>query len=160
MVYFEDVVVGDESPLGSHRFTRDEMVAFASQWDPQPFHVDEAAARSSMFGSLVASGWHTGCVAMRLIVDARKAFEDARRSRGEATPPLGVSPGMRNLRWPVPTRPGDELTYHSEVLDKRETKRPQWGLVHLRTRGVNQNGELAISFESWAFVARRNFRET
>ena len=155
MAYFEDVVVGEKSPLGSHLFTREEIVAFASEWDPQPFHVYEEAARGSMFGSLVASGWHTGATAMRLIVDARKAYEEARRARGEATPPLGVSPGMRNMRWPIPTRPGDELTYFSQVLDKRETKRPEWGLVHLLTTGFNQRGELAISFESWAFVARR-----
>ena len=92
---------------------------------------------------------------MRLIVDSRKRFEAERRARGEPTPPLGVSPGMRNMRWPAPTRPGDEIHYFSEVLDKRETKRPQWGLVHLRTTGVNQRGETAISFESWVFAARR-----
>jgi acyl dehydratase len=107
-----------------------------------------------MFGSLCASGWHTGCVAMRLVVDSRQAFEAERRARGEATPPLGVSPGMRNMRWPIPTLPGDELTYYSQILDKRETKRPQWGLVHLETSGVNQRGEVAIAFESWVFVAR------
>jgi acyl dehydratase len=155
IVYFEDVVVGAQNRLGAHLFTREEIVAFASQWDPQPFHVDEAAARASIFGALCASGWHTGAVAMRLIVDARKAFEAERRAKGEPTPPLGVSPGMRDMRWPIPTLAGDELTYFSEVLDKRETKRPQWGLVHLRTTGVNQRGDLAMSFESWVFVARR-----
>jgi acyl dehydratase len=155
IVYFEDIVIGEKSLLGSHLFTREEIIAFATQWDPQPFHVDEQAGRASIFGSLCASGWNTGAVAMRLIVDARKAFEDERRARGETTPPLGMSPGMRNMRWPVPTRPGDELTYFSELLDKRETKRAEWGLVHLRTTGVNQRNELAISFESWVFVARR-----
>jgi len=155
MVYFDDVIIGEKNRLGSHLFTRDEIVAFATQWDPQPFHVDEEAARRSAFGSLCASGWHTCAVAMRLVVDSRKAFEDERKALGEATPPLGVSPGLRNLRWPVPTRPGDEVTYFSEVLDKRETKRPEWGLVQLLTTGVNQRGELAMSFESWVFVARR-----
>jgi acyl dehydratase len=155
IAWYEDVIPGTKNPLGSHHFTRDEIVAFASQWDPQRFHIDEEAAKASVFGSLCASGWHTGCVAMRLIVDARQAFEAARRARGEATPALGVSPGMRNMRWPVPTLPGDTISYHSEVLDKRETKRPQWGLLHLRTTGVNQRGEIAISFESWVFAARR-----
>jgi len=155
IVYFEDVVVGEKSLLGSHLFSRAEIVAFAQEWDPQPLHVDEEAARGSIFGSLCASGWHTGAVAMRLIVDARKAFEEQQRAKGVTTPPLGVSPGMREMRWPVPTRPGDELTYSSEVLDKRETKRPEWGLVHLLTTGVNQHGELAMSFQSWVFVARR-----
>jgi acyl dehydratase len=155
IVYYEDVLVGEKSRLGSHLFTREEIIAFASQWDPQPFHVDEAAGRASIFGALCASGWHTGAVAMRLIVETRKAFEDARRARGEPTPPLGVSPGMRDMRWPIPTKAGDELTYFSQVLDKRETKRPEWGLAHLRTTGVNQREELAMSFESWVFVARR-----
>jgi acyl dehydratase len=155
IVSFEDVVPGEKSALGSHVFTRDEIVDFARQWDPQRFHVDEEAAKGSIFGSLVASGWHTGCVAMRLIVDSRQRFEQERRARGEPTPRLGVSPGMSNLKWPVPTRPGDEVSYFSEVLDKRETKQPQWGLVHLRTTGINQRGETAISFESWVFVARR-----
>jgi acyl dehydratase len=155
IVFFEDVVPGTKTRLGSHVFSRDEIVAFASQWDPQRFHVDEEAAKASIFGSLCASGWHTGCVAMRLIVDSRKSFEAERRARGETTPALGVSPGMRNMRWPTPTRPGDEVTYYSQVLDKRETKRPDWGLVHIVTTGVNQNGETAISFESWAFAPRR-----
>jgi acyl dehydratase len=155
IVYFEDVVVGEKSRLGAHLFTRDEIVAFASEWDPQSFHVDEEAARASIFGALCASGWHTGAVAMRLIVDSRKSFEDARRAKGEPVPPLGVSPGMRDLRWPTPTKAGDELTYFSEVLAKRATKRPQWGLVQLRTIGVNQRDELAMSFESWVFVARK-----
>jgi acyl dehydratase len=155
IAWFEDVVVGAKNPIGSHHFTRDEIVAFARQWDPQRFHIDEEAAKASTFGSLCASGWHIGCVAMRLIVDARQAFEAERRARGEPTPSLGVSPGMRNIRWPVPTRPGDTISYQSEVLDKRETKRPEWGLLHLRTTGVNQRGEIAISFESWVFAARR-----
>lgn len=156
IVFYEDVVPGTKTRLGSHLFTREEIIAFATEWDPQRFHVDEEAATASLFGSLCASGWHTGCVAMRKIVDSRKAFEDERRARGEQTPALGVSPGMRNMRWPTPTRPGDEITYFSEVLDKRETKRPQWGLVHIVTTGVNQRDELAISFESWAFAQRRN----
>ena len=90
IVSYEDVTPGTKSALGSHLFTRDEMVEFAKQWDPQRFHVDEQAAKASMFGTLVASGWHTGCVAMRLIVDSRQRFEAERRARGEATPRLGV----------------------------------------------------------------------
>ncbi len=113
--YFEDIVVGRKSVLGSHEFTRDAIIAFARAWDPQPFHVDEAAGRVSIFGSLCASGWHTGCVAMRLIVEAREKFRAERRQLGETLPPLGVSPGMMKMRWPNPTRPGDVVTYSSEV---------------------------------------------
>jgi acyl dehydratase len=155
IVYYEEVAPGQKTFLGTHVFTREEIIDFASQWDPQRFHVDQEAAKHSMFGSLCASGWHTGCVAMRLIVDSRWAFEAERKARGIETPALGVSPGMRNMRWPTPTLPGDEISYYSEILDKRPTKRPDWGLVHLRTTGVNQQGEMAISFESWVFAGRR-----
>ncbi len=153
--FFEDIVVGQNSVLGSHEFTREAIIAFARAWDPKPFHLDEAAVRASIFGSLCASGWHTGCVAMRLIVEARDRFRGERSRPGETLPPLGVSPGILKMRWPNPTRPGDVVTYASEVLGKRETKRPQWGLAHLRTFGINQNGLEAISFESHVFVGRR-----
>jgi len=157
--FFEDIVVGQKSVLGSHEFTREAIVEFARQWDPQPFHLDEAAGHASIFGSLCASGWHTGCVAMRLIVEARDRFRAERLANGEALPPLGVSPGMMKMRWPNPTRPGDVVTYASEVLGKRETRQPQWGLAHIRTFGVNQLGLEAISFESHVFVGRRSALE-
>jgi acyl dehydratase len=153
--FWEDFNVGEESLLGSHLFTRDEIVAYASAFDPQRFHLDEEAAKASIFGGLCASGWHTGCVAMRIIIDSRDRIRAEAMARGEAVPQLGVSPGFVNMRWPTPTRPGDTITFSSRVLSKRETKRPQWGLVALRTTGVNQNGLEAISFESQVFVARR-----
>lgn len=158
IAFWEDVAIGDRDILGTHTFSRDEIVEFAREWDPQAFHLDEAAAQTSIFGGLCASGWHTGCVAMRLVVEARDAFRAARERAGEPLPPLGVSPGFSNMRWPVPTRPGDTLTYSAEVLGKRETKRPQWGLVHVRTSAHNQRGEEAISFESMVFVARNRGR--
>ena len=153
--FWEDFHVDETSRLGSHHFTRDEIIAYASAFDPQPFHLDDDAAKASIFGGLCASGWHTGCVAMRVIIDSRDSIRAEAMARGEAVPQLGVSPGFVNMRWPVPTRPGDTLTFSSRVLSKRETKRPQWGLVALRTTGVNQNGQEAISFESQVFVARR-----
>jgi acyl dehydratase len=153
--FHEDFVVGEESVLGSHEFTREEIIAFASLYDPQRFHIDEEAGKASIFGGLCASGWHTGCVAMRLIVESRDKGRAERIARGEAVPPLGVSPGVTNMHWANPTRPGDVVTYRSRILSTRETRRPQWGLVGLRTWGVNQNGAEAISFDSLVFVARR-----
>ena len=155
LAFYEDVVIGEERLLGSHAFSKQAIIAFASEYDPQRFHVDEEAAKDSLFGGLCASGWHVAAAAMRAIVDARAAFLAEATARGEALPPLGVSPGVENLRWPVPTRPGDVVTYYSRVVDKRETKRPQWGLVSLRTWGVNQDGREAISMDNRAFVARR-----
>jgi acyl dehydratase len=153
--FYEEFVVGEETVLGSREFTRDAIVAFASAHDPQKFHLDEDAGKASIFGGLCASGWHTACVAMRLIIDSRDAGRAARIARGEAVPILGVSPGVTNLRWPHPTRPGDIVTYRSRVTSMRETQRPQWGLVGLHTSGVNQNGLEAISMDSLVFVARR-----
>jgi len=153
--FYEDYVVGDENVLGSREFTRDAMLAYARAYDPQPFHVDEAAGEASIFGSLIASGWHTASVGMRAIVDSRDALRKEAQARGETLPKLGVSPGFRDLRWPNPVRPGDVVTYSSRVESKRETKRPAWGLVGVHTRGVNQNGAEVLSMHSLVFVARR-----
>ena len=153
--FYEDIVVGETVALGAYEFTRERIVEFARQWDPQSFHLDDEAAKTSIFGSLCASGWHTGCVAMRLFVESRQAVRARLIAQGGKPPPLGVSPGIIKMRWPIATRPGDVLTYSVEVLGKRETQRPQWGLVHQRTFAINQNGLEAISFEGYVFVGRR-----
>jgi acyl dehydratase len=155
MAFFEDTEIGEERVLGSHVFTREAIVAFARQFDPQRFHIDEEAAKDSLFGGLCASGWHVAAAAMRVIVDYRAEALAERAARGEPMPPLGVSPGIANLRWPVPTRPGDVVTFHSRVIDKRETRRPEWGIVAMRVWGVNQLGQEAITLENRPFVARR-----
>jgi acyl dehydratase len=153
--FFEDVVIGEERALGSHAFTKQAIVDFARRYDPQRFHIDEEAAKHSMLGGLCASGWHTAAAAMRTIIDFRTRTLAELVARGEAPPPLGVSPGVENLRWPIPVRPGDVVTFYSRVTNKRETKRPEWGLVFMRTWGVNQDGREAISMENRAFVGRR-----
>ena len=156
MAFYEEVVIGEERLLGSHAFTREAIVAFAKLYDPQRFHIDEEAAKGSLFGGLCASGWHVAAAAMRCIVDARSRGLADLSARGEALPPLGVSPGVENLRWPIPTRPGDVVTYYSRIVDKRETRRPEWGLVFMRTWGVNQDGREAITMDNRAFVGRRS----
>lgn len=153
--FYEDYAVGEEDVLGSHQFTRDEIIAYARAYDPQPFHIDDAAAAASIYGSLCASGWHTACVCMRLIVDWRDALRRQAEARGEILPALGVSPGVRDLRWPNPVRPGDVVTYSGKVESMRETRRPEWGLVGHHTRGVDQNGREVLSLHSLVFVARR-----
>jgi acyl dehydratase len=155
MGFFEDVVVGEERTLGSHTFTKEAIIAFARRYDPQRFHVDEEAAKHSMFGGLCASGWHTASAAMRAIVDHRQKGLAERTARGEALPPLGVSPGVENLRWTTPVRPGDVVSFSSRVTDKRETKRPEWGLVFIRTIGINQAGQEVLSMDNRAFIGRR-----
>ena len=96
-------------------FTREAIVDFARRFDPQPFHLDEAAAAKSIFGGLCASGWHTVSVSMRLLVDGRaRAAQGAWRRRRE-TPPLGLGRGVRDLRWPTPVRPGDVIAFSLRV---------------------------------------------
>jgi acyl dehydratase len=155
--FFEEMQVDARVELGSFAFTADEIVAFARSFDPQPFHMDEAAARASAFGKLAASGWHTGSVWMAAMVSHRKRQEAAfRATRTGAPPRLGPSPGFTNLRWSKPVFAGDRITYHSRCTDKRESaSRPQWGLFFHRNSGVNQNGEEVFSFEGCAFLERR-----
>lgn len=155
-LFWEDQTVGRIRELGAHPFTREEILSFARRFDPQPFHVDEEAAKASIFGGLVASGLHTGGVFMRKLVAYIMAETAAGRARGETPPKLGVSPGFRDMRWPVPVRPGDVVTYRSEVVGSRETKRPGWGLTTIENRGLNQRGETAVIFVSSAFFARRD----
>jgi acyl dehydratase len=156
MKFWEDIVVGERAEIGSHTFTTDAIKAFARAFDPQPFHLDEAAAARSHFGALCASGWHTASVWMRLMVDYQNREDAARRARGEAVATLGPSPGFRELKWQKPVYVGDTITYATEVIDKRASNsRPQWGLMSIRNSGVNQKSETVISFISAAFVERR-----
>ena len=153
--YYEDLRIGETAALGEHAFTREAIIGFARKFDPQPFHLDEEAGRASIFGSLVASGWHTASVCMRKLIDWREAERARSAARGEALAPLGVSPGFKNLRWPNPVRPGDIVAYSLETESTRETRRPQWGLVGNRFRGVNQDGLEVLTFSSLVLIARR-----
>ena len=157
-VFFEDVRLGAQAEIGSHTFTADDIIRFASAWDPQPFHIDEAAAAESYFGGLIASGWHTASIAMRLWVDHLDAERAAAMpAPGERQPQPGPSPGFREMKWPRPVRAGDTLRYSNRVIDKVELQsRPRWGLVRRRFSGVNQRGDEAISFVGQAFTERRS----
>jgi acyl dehydratase len=142
--------------IGGHTFTADEIKAFARQFDPQPFHIDEAAAARSHFGALCASGWHTAAMWMRLRILHGRRDDAARAARGEPNATLGPSPGFRDLKWLKPVYAGDTIDYASEVVEKRvSNSRPGWGLIHVRNTGTNQKGELVLSFISTAFVERR-----
>jgi len=154
--YLEDVRVGDKTQLGRHTFAAEDIKSFARRFDPQPFHVDEQAAARSHFGALVASGWHTGSVCIRLIVQSRLREEEAMRARGEPAGSTGPSPGFRELKWLKPVYAGDTITYASEIIETRPVRsRPDKGLVFALNTGTNQAGELVISFISCLFVDRR-----
>jgi acyl dehydratase len=154
--YFENIRVGDVFEYGRHTFTADSIKAFAVRFDPQPFHVDEAAAERSHFGGLVASGWHTAVAWMRLMVDFRRREDEAARARGEPVAGIGPALGFRDLKWPKPVYAGDTIEYRSEVIEMRlSDSRPHAGLMTFRSTGINQNGEMVLSLVSTTFVERR-----
>ena len=129
--FLEDFAVGQKFGSGRLRVDTAQIKAFAAEYDPQPFHLDEEAARRSLFQGLAASGWHTATLTMRLLVAS------------ELKPAGGiVGAGFDEFRWPRPVRPGDELHLEAEVLDVRPSKsRPEQGLIKVRTTTLNQNGE-------------------
>jgi acyl dehydratase len=146
-LYLEDFTAGQTFPPASRvRVNKDDIVAFARQFDPQFFHLDEEAARTSIFGGLVASGWHTAALTMRLLTER------------EAKPAGGsVGLGFDGMRWPIPVRPGDELSIETEVLEVRPSKsRPTHGLIKMRTRTRNQKGEVVQELIQNAMVPRRS----
>jgi acyl dehydratase len=144
-IHLEDLAPGQIHRLGRHTVGRDEIVAFARDWDPQPFHVDEAAAAASIYGGLIASGWHTACIFMRLFVDGLLGRAAA----------LG-SPGIDELRWLRPVRPGDTLEGRLEVLEVRPSRsKPDRGIVRLRSVMVNQDQEEVLTFIGNVMFRRR-----
>ena len=154
--YFEDIVVGEVRDLGSHTFERDEMIAFAREFDPQEFHLDEAAGARSLFGGLSASGWHTAAMFIRLTVLQRQRFEAALRAAGCTLANWGPSPGFRNLAWLKPVMKGDTITFRSKVTEARVLKsRPERGLVISLAEGRNQRGDIVFRFTAQVFVERR-----
>jgi acyl dehydratase len=156
MRFFEDIAVGEKFQLGRVTFTAEAIKAFAVRFDPQVFHVDEEAAKRSHYGALIASGWHTASLWMRLLVEHQRREDEAQRARGEAVAVLGPSPGFRDLKWLKPVYVGDTITYATEVIETRASNsRPGWGLMTIRNIGTNQRGEPVISFVSVAFVERR-----
>lgn len=157
--YFEDLVIGAVVDLGSHVFSREEIVDFARRYDPQPFHLDEAAAAQSLFGGLSASGWHTTAIWVRHMVDSRNREAELMRFRGERPARYGPSPGFEQLRWLKPVLAGDMVRFTTEVIEKRDwASRPEVGLVHYQNYGYNRNGDPVFSILSKMLVERRNPR--
>ncbi len=145
MIWWEDFKVGDSVEMGRHSFSAQEIVDFGRRFDPQPFHVDAAAAATGFFGGLIASGWHTCAVGMRLMCDS---YLNHSKSLG--------APGLDSIRWPNPVRPGDTLVYRRTVLAARASStRPGVGLVKHRWEALNQKGELVLSMEGWGMFGRR-----
>ena len=139
MRYFEDIRIGDKSELGRHTFTAEEIKSFAERYDPQPFHLDEAAAARSHFGALCASGWHTVSVCMRLLRRSMACARSAERARAASRSPTGPSPGFRDLKWLKPVYAGDTITYASEIDREARVAEPARQGPHVRAQHRHQS---------------------
>ncbi len=143
--FFEDFKPGQVVDLGSRTVSEEEIIAFARLWDPQPFHVDRDAAAGSVFGGLIASGWHTGAMWMRLYVDSVLGGASGQGS-----------PGIEELRWLAPVRPGDTLHGRLTVLETTPSeRRPDRGTVRIRGEMVNADGVTVLSMVSRGHFQRR-----
>jgi acyl dehydratase len=144
MLYLEDLKVGDQFTSAVHRMDEQEIRRFAAQFDPQPFHLDDNAARQSLFGGLVASGWHTAAVSMRLMVDGGLPIAG------------GIIGTGADLRWRVPVRAGDEIHVACEILEITPSRsKPDRGAVRIRSATLNQRGESVTTAEMQVIVFRR-----
>ena len=155
-LFFEDRQLGELTDLGTHTFGRDEIIAFAREFDPQPFHLDEAAAKASLFGGLCASGWHTAAYATRGNIRSRLAGNEAARAEGIRLAAYGPSPGFRNLTWMKPAYVGDTLEYRGQLAQKIDLQsRPDRGIVATDIQACNQKGEVVFSVVSQILAERR-----
>jgi acyl dehydratase len=146
MLYFEDIEVGTKASFGRYEVTREEVIAFAEKYDPQPFHLSDEAAAKTHFGRLAASGWHTCSMTMAMVVENMKANPSAG---------LGAA-GVDELRWLKPVFPGDVLRCETEVLEKRASeKRPDMGSFLNQTTVFNQNDEPVMRFTARGLMGRR-----
>ena len=143
--YFEDLKAGDRFASATYEVTADGIMAFAREFDPQPFHIDLAVAEKSIFKGLAASGWHTAAITMRLFVQATNFAEGA----------IGL--GVDELRWPNAVRPGDALRVETEIVDLRASRsKPDHGIVRIRNTTTNQRGEIVQTMFAHAMIPRRN----
>jgi acyl dehydratase len=153
--FFEDRVIGEIADLGQHTFAREEIIAFAREFDPQPFHLDEEAAKASLFGALCASGWHTAAHFIRGVIATRQAATAA-AAPGTRQPAYGPSPGFRNLAWYKPVFVGDTIHYRARLTEKIDLKtRTERGLLASLVQGCNQDGEIVFAVTSQILAERR-----
>ena len=142
--YFEDLKAGDRFKSGTYTATQEQIISFAREFDPQPFHLDAAVAGETMFGGLIASGWHTAAITMRLFIQTLNFAEGA----------IGL--GVDELRWPNALRPRDVLQVETEIIDLRVSRsKPTHGVVRLRNVTTNQRGETVQTMFASALVLRR-----
>jgi acyl dehydratase len=142
--YFEDYTPGHVYEFGALTVSEAEIIDFARQFDPQYFHIDPEKAKASRFGGIIASGWHTTSLVMRLFVDHYLSQVASL-----------ASPGVDEIRWPHPVRPGDSLRVRVTVLEARPSRKPDRGVVRAKIEGLNQRDELVLSMIGLSILARR-----
>ena len=153
--WFDDLVAGRTLDLGVYEFGREEALRFAAAFDPQPFHLDDEAARRGPFGALAVSGWHTASACMARLVATRASYGEQARQRGLREAPKGPSPGFKDLKWLRPVLVDDRVSFTATLVDKRPTSRAGWGLAFNRCQGVNQRGEKVYEYTSASFWPMR-----
>ena len=142
--YLEDYTVGTTAEIGSVTVSQDEIIAFATRYDPQPFHTDPEAAKRWPYGGLIASGWHTAAMMMRVVVDH---FIDGETSLG--------SPGLGPIRWKLPVRPGDVLRVRARVVDSRRSEsKPDRGSLTFEVEVLNADDQIVMTVENWIGIVR------
>ena len=142
--YLEDYPVGSTAEIGSVKVSQEEILEFAKRYDPQPFHTDPAAAKALPYGGLIASGWHTAAMMMRVVVDH---FIDGETSLG--------SPGLGPIRWKLPVRPGDVLRVRARITgNRRSASKPDRGTLTFEAEVLNQNDEVVMVVEDWIGIMR------
>ncbi|KWV95955.1 MULTISPECIES: MaoC family dehydratase [unclassified Erythrobacter] len=147
MQFYEDIEIGKRRSFGRYEVTREEVIEFASKYDPQPFHLDDEAAAQTHFGRLSASGWHTCSMTMAMMVE---------NMAKEKSAGLG-SPGVDNLRWKKPVYPGDTLRCETEIFEKRRSaSRPEMGIFKTRIRTFNQHDEIVLEMQSNGLIRTRD----
>ena len=144
-LYFEDVKPGDRFQSDRYLLTEEAAIAFAREFDPQPFHLDRAAAEKSVFEGLAASGWHTAAIAMRLMMTGPMQFVGG-----------AVGLGVDELRWPTAVRPGDTLQLETEIIEARQSRsKPQHGIIRIHNTMTNNRGQIVLTYMANALVQRR-----
>lgn len=159
--WLEDMELGNRIELGPWTMDKAEMVAFAQKFDPQPFHIDDAAAARSHFGGITASGWFTVACWMRAMMSHRQQqvekYNVLKPEGGPGPKPMaGPSPGFLDMRWPTPVRPGDVIRFSATASEKVVMKsRPEWGIIRSVNEGINQNGETVLNFIGQGMIMRK-----
>ena len=143
-LYMEDCIPGQKFNAGPITVASEEIIAYARQFDPQDFHTDAEKAKNTAFGELVASGWHTASLTMRLLVEAIPPMEGGMIGRR-----------VESMDWPRPVRPGDTLRLETEILWKRPTSNPKRGILRTKNTTTNQNGEIVMTMEAVIFIPRK-----